>query len=216
MICKRLVAVILLRDGRAVKSKLFGAYRDIGSAASQCKILYANGIDEIVLLNTQPEKGIVPLIDVLPKIGERCFIPIAVGGGITKADHAGDLISAGAEKVVVRTALDIIPRIAQRYGSQAVVECRDYYGTAPQGPTQAGELLLQARDRDGVMGGFDLTPVETRVPIIRLGGCGNYQHLADAFNAGAEACAAGSLWSFTDSNPMRAKAFLRNKGYPCR
>lgn len=216
MICKRLVAVILLRGGRAVKSKQFTAYRDVGSPASQARIYYSNGIDELVVLNTEPMHGIEPLLKALPAIADRCFIPIAAGGGITHADHAADLIRAGAEKVVIRTALDRIPVIAQRYGRQAVVECRDYTGTAVNGPTAAGELLYQATDRDGMMRGYDLTPIISDVPIIRLGGCGTYAHLVEAFQAGADACAASSLWAFTDSNPFRAKAYLRNQGFTCR
>lgn len=213
---KRIIAVILLRAGRAVKSKQFADYRDVGSPASQARIYYANGIDELVVLNTESQLGIRPLLSVLPAIGDRCFIPIAAGGGVTSADQAGDLIKAGCEKVVIRSALDVIPRIAQRYGRQAVIECRDYNGRPPKGPSAAGEVIYQAIDRDGMMQGYDLTPIISDEPIIRLGGCGSYDHLAQAFAAGADACAASSLWAFTDSNPLRAKAFLRNKGVLCR
>ncbi len=217
MICKRLIAVILLRDGRAVKSKQFGAYRDVGNPVSQAKILYANGIDEIVVLNTQPELGIEPLMDVLPKIGEVCFIPVAAGGGIRSVDDVARLIAAGCEKVVIRTALHLIPEITRRWGCQSVIECRDYApGTVLTGHTQAGELLLQNTQRDGTMSGYDCISVKTDVPVIRLGGCGNYQHLLEGFTTGAEACATGSLFTLTDSNPLRAKSFLRNHGILCR
>lgn len=216
MISKRVMAVILLRGGRAVKSKQFTAYRDVGAPASQARIYFANGIDELVVLNTESHLGIAPLLSVLPAIGDRCFIPIAAGGGVTSVDHAADLIKAGCEKVVIRTALDVIPRITQRYGRQAVVECRDYSGPPPMGPSEAGEVLYQAKDRDGMMQGYDLTPITSNEPIIRLGGCGSYDHLAQAFAAGADACAASSLWAFSDSNPLRAKAYLRNKGFLCR
>lgn len=216
MIHKRIIAVILLRDGRAVKSKQFGAYRDVGNPVSQARIYYANGIDEIVVLNTQPEKGIQPLLDVLPKIGDVCFVPIAAGGGISTVDHAGQLIGAGCEKVVIRTHTELIPEITKRYGCQSVIECRDYLFNSGVLTTQAGELLLQNIERDGTMSGYDVEPIESTVPIIRLGGCGNYQHMLDAFQAGADACAAASLWAFTDSAPNRAKSWLKNKGVLCR
>ncbi len=216
MICKRLVSVILLRDGRAVKSKMFGAYRDVGNPVSQCKIMYANGIDEIVVLNTQPELGIDPLVDVLPKIAEVCFVPVAAGGGIRAVDDVARLFAAGCEKVVIRSALHLIPEITKRWGCQSVIECRDYGSQFSSDPTKAGELMLQSTERDGTMQGYDCTPIQTDVPVIRLGGCGNYQHLLDGFNTGAEACATGSLFTLTDSNPRRAKAFLRNHGVLCR
>lgn len=216
MLSKRLIAIILLRDGRAVKSKKFDSYRDVGDPVSQARINYANGIDELIILNTQREKGIQPLLDVLPRISQECFIPIAAGGGIETANDASRLISAGADKIVVSTATDTIPIIARRIGCQSVVQCIDYWGNYESQPTVAGELMIQSRDRDGMRAGFDLSPVFAEVPVIRAGGCGNYQHLLDAFNAGADACATGSLWAFTDSNPIRAKAFLRNHGLDMR
>jgi cyclase len=51
------------------------------------------------------------------------------------------------------------------------------------------------------------------LPVIGAGGSGNYEHLKDAFlttNVSALAC--GSLFNFSDSNPIRAKAFLSNHG----
>ncbi len=219
MICKRLIAVILLRDGRAVKSRQFGAYRDVGNPVSQARIWYANGIDEIVVLNTQPELGIEPLMNVLPKIGEVCFVPVAAGGGICTVDDATRLIAAGCEKVVIRTHVEIIPEITKRFGCQSVIECRDHYQCptwAAGTKTNAGELLIQSTYRDGMMNGYDVPADPVDVPVIVLGGCGNYQHMADAFKAGVDACAAGSLWAFTDSAPNRAKAFLRNQGVLCR
>lgn len=225
MLTKRVIAVILLRDGRAVKSKQFANYRDVGDPVSQARIYYANGIDELVILNTQSEKGIQPLLDVLPRISEQCFIPIAAGGGIRDADGADTLIRHGAEKVVIRTAIDIIPEVAKRLGRQSVTLCVDVGHPTqafPFHPGEAGEIIVQAFHKDGMMTGYndDHFPKEYRrpseAPIVMLGGCGNYQHMLDAFRAGADACAAGSLWAFTDSNPIRAKKWLKNHGVNVR
>ncbi len=206
MLSKRIIGVILLRDGRAVKSKQFRDYRDVGSPVSQARIMYANGIDELCILNTQGEKGISPLLETLSEVSEVCFIPIAAGGG--------------ADKVVVRTAVELIPEISVKLGCQSVVQCFDYDVTPKaalvQFETKAGEIIAQDRWADGLMCGYHNAPVESNVPVIRLGGCGTYQHMLDAFNKGADACAAGSLWAFTDSNPMRAKSFLRNHGVNVR
>jgi cyclase len=78
--------------------------------------------------------------------------------------------------------------------------------------TKAGEVLAQDIGRDGMMAGYDTTTLSSQTPVIRLGGCGNYAHMLQAFKGGADACAAGSLWSFTDSNPIRAKKWLANHG----
>ncbi len=220
MLSKRIIAVILLRDGRAVKSKQFGNYRDVGNPVSQARIYYANGIDELVILNTQPEKGVSPLLETLSEVSEQCFIPIAAGGGVRTVDDAMTLVKCGAEKVVIRTAVDLIPELAEKLGCQSVVQCYDYKVTLSaalvQFETKAGEIIAQDVEGDGMMFGYHLAPVESNVPVVRLGGCGTYQHMLDAFNKGADACAASSLWAFTDSNPMRAKSFLRNHGVNVR
>jgi len=53
------------------------------------------------------------------------------------------------------------------------------------------------------------------IPVIGCGGAGHYNHLKDAFlESRVSALACGSLFNFTDSNPIRAKAFLTNYGIP--
>lgn len=82
----------------------------------------------------------------------------------------------------------------------------------------AGEIMIQSIDQDGTMEGYDIELVRqvkgvATVPVIAAGGSGNYQHLRDVFletDVGAVAC--GSLFNFSDSNPIRAKAFLTNHG----
>jgi cyclase len=82
----------------------------------------------------------------------------------------------------------------------------------------AGEIMIQSIDRDGTMSGYDtrliaLTMQATSLPVIGAGGSGNYEHLKQAFlETDVSALACGSLFNFSDSNPMRAKAFLSNYG----
>lgn len=81
----------------------------------------------------------------------------------------------------------------------------------------AGEILLNSIDRDGRMNGYDLDLLEhvrsrCDVPLIICGGAGNYTHLLDAFERGADAVACGSLFNFGDNNPLRVKSFLKNRG----
>ena len=84
----------------------------------------------------------------------------------------------------------------------------------------AGEIMIQSIDRDGTMLGFDIelikrTMAVTSLPVIAAGGSGNYEQLSNAFLAtDVSALACGSIFNFTDSNPMRAKAFLTNHGIP--
>jgi cyclase len=217
MLAKRIVVVFLLRDGRVVKSKRFTDFRDVGDPVSQARIAYANGADEIVFLNTQPRQGVQPLVDVLGKVGEQVFIPVSAGGGIRSLEDVEALRVAGVEKFVIRTATELMPEMRRRYGCQALVQCIDYGRDIPAGPisADAGEVILQNRDRDGMMCGYDVDFLKyelmTDIPVTVLGGCGTFEHMEEAFKAGASACAASSIFCFSDSNPIRAKRWLRNK-----
>lgn len=84
-----------------------------------------------------------------------------------------------------------------------------------------GEILLQSVDKDGTGSGYDLenlrmTLDNSQCPVICAGGAGNYGHLLEAFEMGADGVACGSLFNFGDNNPIRAKAFLRNHSIPLK
>ncbi len=85
----------------------------------------------------------------------------------------------------------------------------------------AGEIMIQAIYKDGTMAGYDLELVKaivsiSTIPVIAAGGAGNFVHLKQVFDAGADAAACGSLFNFGDNNPLRAKAFLKNYGIPLK
>ena len=71
----------------------------------------------------------------------------------------------------------------------------------------AGEVLLNAVDRDGDLCGYDLDLIrcasaQVRVPLIALGGARNLQDFRMAVDAGASAVAAGAMFVF--HGPHRA------------
>jgi len=62
----------------------------------------------------------------------------------------------------------------------------------------AGEILLTSIDRDGTWEGYDLKLIRmvaeaVTVPLIACGGAGSVQDFRKAVDAGASACAAGSM-----------------------
>lgn len=48
MLKKRIIPVLLLKNGRMVKGKQFSSYRDTGDPISQAKIYNAHNTDELV------------------------------------------------------------------------------------------------------------------------------------------------------------------------
>jgi imidazole glycerol-phosphate synthase subunit HisF len=85
----------------------------------------------------------------------------------------------------------------------------------------AGEILLTSMDRDGTGDGYDLPLLEAvskavRIPVIASGGAGNLAHLAEAIEAGAHGVLAATIFHFKDSSLPKARAYLRERGYPVR
>ncbi len=246
MLKKRIIPVQLLMGGRLVKTQNFKAPRDVGDPISSAQVYNSQNADELVFLNIERiNRTITPLVDCLERLSEVCFMPLTVGGGVKTVDDAGKLIKAGADKIILSSICyespDLISRIADRFGSQAVVvgidvrRDRDTFRLMSDcGNTLedidieehvsicisagAGEILIQSIDRDGAMNGFDIELLEkinilATVPVIALGGAGNYDHLKSAFSeSNVSAVACGSLFNFSDSNPIRAKAYLSNYG----
>jgi cyclase len=113
---------------------------------------------------------------------------------------------------------------ARVHGARARVDSgRDVLGWAREVVAAgAGELLLSDADRDGGGGGLDLelgraVAAAVEVPVILSGGCGLAAHFVEGFReAGAEAVAAGTFFSFRDQNPMQARAHVRSAGIPIR
>lgn len=65
----------------------------------------------------------------------------------------------------------------------------------------AGELMLNSVDKDGTMTGYDNDLIkkisaEVDIPVVACGGAGTIAHLKEAYDHGASAMAAGSMFVF--------------------
>ncbi|HVD33715.1 MAG TPA: imidazole glycerol phosphate synthase subunit HisF [Gemmatimonadales bacterium] len=138
----------------------------------------------------------------------------------------------------------LVSRLAESFGSQCVVVAVDVKriggrltvmvnGGREETPLEAvewsrrlealgaGEILLTSMDRDGTGEGYDLPLLQavTRtvsIPVIASGGAGSLAHLAEALEAGAHGVLAATIFHFKDSSLPRARAYLRERGYPVR
>lgn len=85
----------------------------------------------------------------------------------------------------------------------------------------AGEILLTSMDTDGTKNGFDLKITKEAsqivdIPIIASGGAGKMEHISKAFQNGADATLAASIFHFREIEIMNLKNYLREKGIPVR
>lgn len=248
MLKKRIIPIQLLLDGRLVKTRTFGEWRDVGDPVKSSGVYNSQYADELIFLNVAREHRTIEMLrTVIEKVSAVSFMPMAMGGGIGSAEDAAELIRTGADKVVVNSGAyrdrSIIAATADQFGAQAVIVSIDARRHPDTGAYRlysdcgrqaepvslaehvercveagAGEIMIQSIDRDGTMEGFDIDLVReamavARVPVIAAGGSGNYSHLRDLFvETDVSAAACGSLFNFSDSNPIRAKAFLTNHG----
>src|SRR5947208_6672532 len=124
------------------------------------------------------------MVDVIERVGEKCFMPLTVGGGVRAVDDMQTMLRAGADKVSINSAAlatpDLIRAGAEKFGSQCIVVSIDAKRVAPgrwevfshggRKPTGleavawaqravelgAGEIVLNSIDADGTKAGFDL------------------------------------------------------------
>src|SRR5919206_2046473 len=136
MLSKRIIACLDVRNGQIVKGVNFEGLRSAGDPAALARRYNVEGIDELVILDiTATIERRRALADTIRAVARELFIPLAVGGGIRTEADAAAAVEAGADKVSVNTAAlarpELITRLAERYGSQAVVVAIDAKRAGP-------------------------------------------------------------------------------------
>ena len=209
MLKKRLIPLMLLDNGRLIKTLKFGASRDVGDPVQSAKVYSDQNADELLILNvSRDDRTITKTLEVLRELSKNCFMPLTVGGGITSIQDVQILIRSGADKVLVNTAayrnLDLLKIIVKEFGSQALIigvdcsgevgrwNCLSNCGSVVENieledhlrqvqEAGAGELLIQSVDRDGVMCGLDLDLLRkvTRYAKIPVIGAGGVGNYHD-------------------------------------
>ncbi len=140
---------------------------------------------------------------------------------------------------------ELITEIAEAYGAQCVVlsidarktdtgyEVMGAFGARPAGKDPAdwareaeklgaGEIMITSIERDGALQGYDLELTKrvvdaVGVPVLTLGGAGNWKHMADAFkDAGVSAACTQNIYHFTETSIASAKKYLAGKGIEVR
>lgn len=236
MLTHRVIPCLLLRNGGLVKTQRFTAPKYVGDPINAIRIFNDKEVDELMVLDIAASKERrEPDYDLIAQFAGECFMPLCIGGGIRTLEQAKRIFGLGVEKICIQTAaLDdpsIITAIADRFGSQAVVVSadvkRNLLGRArlfssAAGKTLsrpwlefvrdavaagAGEVLLNAVDRDGMMQGMDLELIRAGsaavpVPLIAAGGAASLADIKDAVDAGASAVSAGAFFVF--QGPHRA------------
>lgn len=122
----RVIPVLLLKGKGLVKTINFRKPTYIGDPINAVKIFNELEADELMFLDiTATNENRLPSSEIIKQIADEAFMPFAVGGGINNLESAVQMISSGAEKVVLNSICinkpSLVSEIANRFGSQSVI-----------------------------------------------------------------------------------------------
>jgi cyclase len=221
---------LLLHDEGLVKTTKFANPKYVGDPINAIRIFNEKEVDELLVLDIDASReGREPNYRLIEEFAGECFMPLTYGGGIRTVEQARRLYAIGVEKLSVQTGAlanpSLVTEIADRYGNQAVVASIDVKKnmlgrhrlySAATGKTLdkdwvealqelvkagAGEVLVNAVDRDGTLSGMDVPLIQAAaaacsVPLIACGGAGSLADIRAAVDAGASAVAAGAFFVY--------------------
>jgi len=236
MLQHRVIPALLLRNNGLVKTTRFKDPKYVGDPINAIRIFNDKEVDELMLLDiTASKENREPNFEMIEQIAGECFMPLAYGGGVRTVEQAQRIYALGVEKICLQTSVlenpALVTELAQRFGSQSVMVSvdvkRNWMGkpqmfSSAKGSSLgsdwieraqrlvdagAGEVLLNAVDKDGTLQGPDLALIEQlskaiNVPLIAVGGVGSMGDIKAAVDAGASAVAAGAF--FVYHGPHRA------------
>jgi cyclase len=162
------------------------------------RVLLKAGADKISL-NTQAVLNPGLVKSGALKFGNQCIV-VAIDAKRVQGKKRWQVYTHGGRK---NTGLDAIAwaRKAEKLG--------------------AGEILLTSMDCDGVKDGYDteLTKAVSsavNIPVIASGGAGKEKHFKDAYESGASALLAASLFHYRELSIKDLKKYLKRNGVPVR
>jgi cyclase len=221
----RIIPVLTLKGKGLVKTIKFDKKRAryIGDPINAVHIFNDFEADELIFLDiTATLENRCISFDLVKSIGEEAYMPFAVGGGITNINQIHQLISAGAEKVIINTSCvkspELISEASRQFGNQSIVAAVDVKKNLlgklkiyiNDGSKQintdiaqhvrileeagAGELFINSIDRDGTMSGYDLDLVRDISDMVKIPviACGGAGELADLVKVTSQAKASAA------------------------
>ncbi len=196
MLAKRIIPCLDIKDGRVVKGVNFVNLRDAGDPVEQARMYDEQGADELVFLDiSATHEGRKTTLELVSRVAETVFMPLAVGGGIREVSDMRNLLLAGADKVSVNSAAvkrpELLSEGASRFGAQCIVLAIDarrngssweVFVNGGRVPTRidaiewavrgvelgAGEILLTSMDADGTLAGYDIELTRTIAEAVSV------------------------------------------------
>lgn len=232
MLRPRIIPSLLVQDKGLVKTVGFSNPKYVGDPINVVRIFNEKLVDELAVYDIDATvRGHEPDYRMLENLAVESRMPLCYGGGVKTVEHVKTIIGLGIEKVAISSAAVSNPKLiadaAEAVGSQSVVVVLDvkprphggvyevwtHNGKVNTGRTMleiaaeaekfgAGEIVINAIEKDGQMKGYDLELTRqinavSKVPVTILGGAGSLAHIEELIrNFGVIGIAAGSLFVF--------------------
>jgi imidazole glycerol-phosphate synthase subunit HisF len=231
MLRPRIIPCLLVHDKGLVKTVHFKNPKYVGDPLNAVRIFNEKECDELMVLDIDATReGTEPDYNMIRNLAAECRMPLCYGGGVKTAVHAQKIFNLGIEKIAISSAAierpDLVREMAEQVGSQSVVVVLDVKKkllggyevftnngkkSTGKNPVElakmfqdfgAGEIVINAIDRDGEMKGYDLLLAEKvrdaiTLPLTILGGAGTLADIGSLIRKyGIIGAAAGSLFVF--------------------
>ncbi len=194
---KRVIPLLLYKDGRLVKGIKYENFKDVGESVSAIKIYNNQLADELMLINISENINQTELFfkNVVKNCAINCFVPLTTGGKISKLEQIEQLLKSGSDKVLITSQvvrdINFLNLASKNFGNQCIVvgvEYKfiqdDYYVTFQNSKKNsnikvdeylkkvqdngAGEIILFDVDKDGTMEGPAIKNLRKWSEIVNL------------------------------------------------
>lgn len=145
---KRIIPLVLFKDGYVVQARGFAHHKRLGLLGPTLRRLEEWGADEIIISNISmagygvgQSRGRTDLaddfqfdfIEAVKKHAALTSVPLTVGGGVRDVTEVERLFEIGADKVLINSGFHkneiLVSEVSKRFGRQALVLGVDYIET---------------------------------------------------------------------------------------
>jgi cyclase len=139
---RRLIPILLLRNGWLVQSKQFRRWQNLGNPITAVKRLSEWASDELIYLDISRDEthdlrrddlghpNRHTIFEIIKDVSKNAFMPITVGGRIRSLDDIERRLAVGADKVAINTKAiedpEFVSIAAREFGSQCIVASIDF------------------------------------------------------------------------------------------
>ena len=142
MLRSRIIPCLLVHKKGLVKTVNFKDSKYVGDPINAVKIFNEKEVDELIVLDidaTKEKRG--PDFTLIRNLAAECRMPFCYGGGVSSVEQARKIISLGAEKVALSSAVINNPFLCKEMGNAVGV--------------QSVVVVLDVRKRK-LLGGYDI------------------------------------------------------------